>query len=154
MKSEATTVEEYVNSLSEDRKAIINTLRKVVKKNLPKGFTEEMNYGMIGYVVPLSIYPKGYLGDKHQPLPFMNIASQKNNIALYHMGIYSDCILMNWFKEEYKATYSKKLDMGKSCLRFRSMENIPFELIGTLSTKVTVEQWISQYEHSKQKKQR
>ena len=152
MKSEAKTVNDYVNSLPEDRKTAINKLRKVVKQNLPEGFAEEMNYGMIGYVVPLSRYPAGYLDNNNQPLPFMNIASQKNYIAIYHMGMYSDPVLMTWFKEEYEEAYSKKLDIGKTCLRFRNMENIPFELIGMLSNKITVEQWIKQYEQNKKKR--
>lgn len=149
MRFEAETVEEYVENLPEDRKKAINKLRNAVKKNLAEGFTEEMNYGMIGYVVPLSIYPEGYLGKKTQPLPFMNIASQKNYIAVYPMCMYADQQLMRWFKEEYEAVYSGKLDMGKSCLRFKNIEQIPYELIGEIVGKMTVEQWIDQYASSR-----
>ena len=149
MKSKAQSVEEYVNSLPPDRRPIINKLRDVVKMNLPDGFFEEMNYGMIGYVVPLSIYPGGYLGNKRQPLPFMNIASQKNTISLYHMGIYADSKLMNWFKSTYETAYSKKLDMGKSCIRFRSYKHIPYDLIGELSAKISATEWIKIYEEGR-----
>ena len=111
-----------------------------------------MNYGMIGFVIPLSIYPDGYLGKKDQPLPFMSIASQKNNIAVYNLGMYADSKLSNWFKSEYEKTYPSKLDIGKSCLRFKKMEHIPFSLIGELSKKVTAEQWIKMYEIGQKKK--
>ncbi|MBN2739218.1 MAG: DUF1801 domain-containing protein [Spirochaetales bacterium] len=154
MKSEVKTVEEYIASLPEDRKEAIIRLRDRVKNNLPKGFSEEMNYGMIGYVVPLSLYPKGYLGNKQQPLPFINIASQKNFIAIYHMGIYADPKLMHWFTDKYETSYSRKPDMGKSCIRFKKIEHIPFELIGELCTKISVEQWIQAYENEKKIKKR
>lgn len=149
MRSDAETVEEYVENLPQDRKKAINKLRDAVKMNLAEGFTEEMNYGMIGYVVPLSIYPEGYLGKKTQPLPFMNIASQKNYVAVYLMCLYADQQLMKWFKEKYEAAYSGKLDMGKSCLRFKHIEQISYELIGEVAGKMTVEQWIDQYESSR-----
>jgi len=152
MKSDAQTVEQYIDTLPEDRKNAIKKLRDVIRENLPKGFVEEMNYGMIGYVVPLSLYPNGYCGNKSQPLPLINIASQKNNIAIYHMGIYSDNALSEWFKMEYKKTHSVKLDMGKSCLRFKKVEHIPFDLIAELSQKITVEQWIEKYESVQRKK--
>lgn len=154
MKSEAKTVEEYIAGLPEDRRAAINRLRSTVKRNLPEGFTEEMSYGMIGYVVPLSKYPEGYLGNKQQPLPFVNIASQKNNIAVYHLGMYADPELMHWFKQTYGSTYSRRLDMGKSCLRFKKVEHIPFELIGELCTKISTEQWIEEYENGKRRKRK
>lgn len=107
---------------------------------------------MIGYVVPMSLYPEGYLGNKQQPLPFINLASQKNNIALYHLGIYADPELMHWFKGKYETVFSRKLDMGKSCLRFRRIEHIPFELISELCAKITVEQWIQEYENGKKRR--
>lgn len=146
MQSIASTVPAYVAELPADRKNAIEQLRKVIKKNLPKGFKEEMSYGMIGYVVPHSIFPAGYHCDPKLPLPFMSIASQKNFIAVYHMGIYSDPMLMKWFTEAYAIAVPGKLDMGKSCLRFKKPDHIPFELIGELSSKITVQQWIDMYQ--------
>lgn len=121
MQSKAETVEKYIDELSVDRKEVIQKLRQIVLENLPEGFQECMNYGMIGYVVPHSIYPDGYHCDTSLPLPFMNIASQKNHIGFYHMGIYSDENLLNWFTEEYKNQVPTKLDMGKSCIRFKTL---------------------------------
>jgi len=146
MQSKATTVESYLNDLSEERKEVINQLRKVILKNLPKGFAEGMAYGMIGYFVPHSIYPNGYHCDPKQPLPFLSMASQKNFIALYHMGIYMNPTLMDWFTAEYAKRVKGKLDMGKSCIRFKKMEQIPFDLIGELASKMTVDEWITCYE--------
>lgn len=152
MQSKAATPDEYIESLPEDRKAAIQELRKVILKNLPKGFKEEMNYGMLGYVVPHSKYPKGYHCDPKQALPFMSIASQKNFVAIYHMGIYADANLLKWFTQEYAARVKVKLDMGKSCIRFKKPEHIPYQLIGELSKKVTVQQWIDKYESAFLKK--
>jgi uncharacterized protein YdhG (YjbR/CyaY superfamily) len=146
MQSKATNVESYINDLSEERKNIINELRKVILKNLPKGFAEGMGYGMIGYFVPHSIYPNGYHCDPKQPLPFLSMASQKNFIALYHMGIYMNPALMDWFTAEYAKRVKGKLDMGKSCIRFKKMEQIPFDLIGELASKMSVKEWIDCYE--------
>lgn len=146
MQSKAATPEEYLDSLPEDRKEAMMQLRKVIKKNLPKGFKEAMSYGMIGYGVPHSIYPPGYHCDPKQPLPFMCIASQKNFVALYHMGIYADPELLKWFSDAYARVVPGKLDMGKSCIRFKKMEQIPYQLIGELSGKVTPEDWIAIYE--------
>jgi len=146
MQSKATNVESYLNDLSEERKDVINQLRKVILKNLPKGFDEGMGYGMIGYFVPHSIYPNGYHCDPKQPLPFLSMASQKNFIALYHMGIYMNPALMDWFTAEYAKRVKGKLDMGKSCIRFKKMEQIPFDLIGELASKMTVKEWIACYE--------
>ena len=146
MQSKAETVEKYIDELPVDRKEVIQKLREIVLENLPEGFQECMNYGMIGYVVPHSIYPDGYHCDTSQPLPFMNIASQKNHIGFYHMGIYSDKNLLNWFTEEYKNQVPTKLDMGKSCIRFKNLKKIPFELLGELVSKMTVDQWIEKYE--------
>jgi len=146
MQSKATNVESYINDLPEERKNIINELRKVILKNLPKGFAEEMSYGMIGYCVPHSIYPNGYHCDPKQPLPFLSMASQKNFIALYHMGIYMNPALMEWFTAEYAKRVKGKLDMGKSCIRFKKMDQIPFDLIGELASKMTVDEWIACYE--------
>lgn len=146
MKVDANSPQEYLDALPEDRKVVISELRKVIKANLPTGFEEQMNYGMIGFVVPHSIYPKGYHCDSNLPLPFMNIASQKNFVAVYHMGIYSDEKLMDWFKNEYARFTKAKLDMGKSCIRFKKLDQIPYKLIGELASKITVEDWIKTYE--------
>ena len=146
MQSKATTPEQYLSELPEDRKEAMLKLRKVIKDNLPKGFEEQMSYGMLGYVVPHSIYPNGYHCNPKLPLPFINLASQKNFIALYHMGIYADKNLLDWFVAEYPKHVKTKIDMGKSCLRFKKMEDIPFDLIGELVTKMSVEDWISTYE--------
>jgi uncharacterized protein YdhG (YjbR/CyaY superfamily) len=146
MQSKATTVATYIDELPEERKAAIKKLSSIIKKNLPKGFKEEMSYGMIGYVVPHSIYPKGYHCDPKLPLPFLSIASQKNFIAVYHMGIYADRKLLDWFLASYSKVASSKLDMGKSCIRFKKPEQIPYELIGELATKMTPQQWIEKYE--------
>ena len=146
MQSKATTPKAYVDSLPADRKKAISELRKVILKNIPKGFKEEMSYGMIGYVVPHTLYPDGYHCNPKLPLPFMNIASQKNFIAIYHMGVYADPKLLKWLTEEYKKSVTSKLDMGKSCLRFTKPEEIPFKLIGELASKMTPAQWIALYE--------
>lgn len=146
MQSKAQSVDTYMSELPEERKAPMQRLREVFKANLPEGFNEEMNYGMIGYVVPHSIYPKGYHCSPELPLPFVNIASQKNFIAVYHMGIYSDEKLLNWFVEEFPKHSKAKLDMGKSCIRFKKMDLIPYDLIGELLTKMTVDQWIERYD--------
>ena len=146
MQSKAATPDEYLETLPAERKAAMQELRKVIKKNLPKGFKEVMAYGMVGYVVPHSTYPKGYHCDPKLPLPFLNIASQKNFIAVYHMGIYSDPKLLDWFTKEFPKHSKAKLDMGKSCIRFKKPAEIPFKLIGELASKMTPEQWIEKYE--------
>ncbi len=146
MRSEAPTSAEYIASLPEDRKAAMSKLRNVINKNLPKGFEETMGYGMIGWVVPFKTYPAGYHCDPKMPLPFISLASQKNYIALYHMGLYSNKKLLEWFTSEWKKREPKKLDMGKSCIRFKKVDEIPFELIGKLATKMTPKQWIETYE--------
>ncbi|MCW1930406.1 MAG: DUF1801 domain-containing protein [Candidatus Kerfeldbacteria bacterium] len=148
MQSSALTVNQYIDELSEDRKEAIKKLRAVIKKNLPKGFEEGMGYGMIGYVVPKSIYPAGYHCDPKKPLPFVALASQKNSTNLYHMGIYAYKPLHEWFVKEYAKRVVGKLDMGKSCIRFKKIEHIPFDLIGELMTKISVKQWIAFYEKS------
>ncbi len=147
MTSDAKSIKEYLESIPPERKASINKLRKVIKANLPEGFQEEMSYGMIGFVVPHSLYPKGYHVNPKEPLPFINIASQKNYIAFYHMGIY-DVALLKWFQDEYKLFSKKKLDMGKVCIRFKKEEDIPYEIIGELSKKISVKDWILTYESS------
>jgi uncharacterized protein YdhG (YjbR/CyaY superfamily) len=146
MKSEAKTPDEYIDSLPEDRKAAVKELRKVILKNLPKGFKECISYGMLGYVVPHSLYPKGYHCDPKLPLPFLAFASQKNFIAVYHMGIYGDPKLLKWFTDEYPKHCKAKLDMGKSCMRFKKPDQIPYKLIGELASKITPEKWVEVYE--------
>jgi uncharacterized protein YdhG (YjbR/CyaY superfamily) len=146
MQSKAATVAEYLAELPADRKAAVTKLRNTIKKNLPKGFKEEMNYGMIGYVVPHKLYPPGYHCNPEQPLPFMNVASQKNFIALYHMGLYGDPKLLALFKAEYAKRAPAKLDMGKSCIRFKKPDQIPFDLIGELATKLSPADYIAFYE--------
>lgn len=140
------TPESFLESLPDERKKPVNELRSCILKNLPKGFTETISYGMLAYVVPHSIYPAGYHCDPKQPLPFLNIASQKNFIAFYHMGLYADKDLLNWFTTEYPKHSKTKLDMGKSCIRFKKPEQIPFQLIGELVSKTSAEDWISLYE--------
>ena len=146
MQSKATTPEQYLSELPEDRKEAMLKLRNAIKENLPQGFGEVISYGMLGYVVPHSIYPSGYHCDPKLPLPFINLASQKNFIALYHMGIYANKNLESWFVSEYPKHVKTKLDMGKSCIRFKKMDDIPFDFIGELAAKLSVEDWISIYE--------
>lgn len=146
MKSAATDVKSYLNELPEDRKSVMALLLQQIKTNLPKGFEEVMQYGMVSYVVPHKLYPKGYHCDPKVPLPFLSVASQKNFIAVYHMGIYADERLLNWFTGEFGKHSSKKLDMGKSCIRFKKPEDIPLELIGALAKKMTPADWIALYE--------
>ena len=142
MQSKAATVKEYIDSLPDDRKKAITELRKAIKKNLPKGFKEEMSYGMIGYVIPHSLYPKGYHCDPTKPLPYMNLGSQKNFIALHAMSVYGDKKLLDWFVKEYPKHTKYKLDMGKACIRFKKTDDIPYKLIGELAGKVTAEKWM------------
>jgi uncharacterized protein YdhG (YjbR/CyaY superfamily) len=146
MQSKASTPDQYIKELPADRKEAVMALREIVLKNLPRGFNEEMNYGMLGYVVPHSVYPPGYHCDPSLPLPFMCIASQKNFIAFYHMGIYAIPELLQWFKDEYPKFSKAKLDMGKSCIRFKKPENIPYKLIGELVKKIKAKEWIDLYE--------
>lgn len=146
MQSKAKTVEEYIQEVPDERKEVINKLRKTVIDNIPEGFEEQMNYGMIGYVVPHSIYPDGYHCTPGLPLPFVNIASQKNFVALYHMGIYSIPEINEWFVKEYPKHCKTRLDMGKSCIRFKKPDDIPYDLIAELMTKISVKEWIDFYE--------
>ena len=146
MKIPVNSPEEYVSKVPQECVAFFEKLRQTILENIPKGFEEQMSYGMIGFVVPKNIYPNGYHCDTNLPLPFVNIASQKNFIALYHMGIYAQPELLNWFVTEYTIHCKRKLDMGKSCIRFKKAEEIPFELIGKLMQKMTVNNWIKVYE--------
>jgi hypothetical protein len=146
MRSDAKTPEEYIKSLPDDRKEAMTELRRVIKKNLPKGFSESMGYGMLNFVVPHSKYPNGYHCDPKLPLPFLAVASQKNFVAVYHIGIYSDPKLLKWFTTEFPKHSKSKLDMGKSCIRFKKPAEIPFKLIGELAAKMSPDQWIERYE--------
>ena len=146
MQIKAHNPDNYIDQLPDDRKEVFKELRKTIQENLPEGFSETMSYGMIGFVVPHSIYPDGYHCDPKLPLPFISIASQKNFIALYHMGIYADNKLLDWFCTEYPKHSKGKLDMGKSCIRFKKMSDIPFKLIGELTRKMSLKEWIKIYE--------
>ena len=146
MTSTAKTPEEYLESIPDERKSAMNQLRQTILDNLPEGFHEQITYGMIGYVVPHSIYPNGYHCDPKLPLPFVSIASQKNFIAIYHMGIYASPKLLKWFTDEFPNHSKRKLDMGKSCIRFKNIGEIPYDLIAKLMSKMTVQDWISIYD--------
>lgn len=152
MRSEAKTPEAYLAEIPEDRRTAMSQLRDTILSHLPKGFEEVMNYGMIGYVVPHSTYPDGYHCDPKQPLPFLNIASQKHYIAVYHAGIYADKDTLDWFLGEYPKYLSTKPDMGKSCIRFKKVNTIPYELIGQLCEKISVAEWIDIYEKQVKKR--
>ncbi len=145
MQSKAATPAEYLASLDPERKVPVTKLHHTIKENLPKGFVDTMTYGMIGYVVPHVLYPAGYHSDPKQPLPFMSLASQKNYISLYHMGLYEGALL-DWLRAEWKKVSDTKLDMGKGCVRLKKVDLIPYELIGELATKMTPTEWIAHYE--------
>ena len=146
MQSKAPTPDAYMAEIPEERQKAFNKLRSVIKKNLPKGFSETMGYGMMGWVVPHSKYPAGYHCNPKDPLPFIGIASQKNFIAIYHMGVYANPALLKWFTTAHAKASPKKLDMGKSCIRYKKPDDIPYELIGELASKMTPDEWIALYE--------
>jgi hypothetical protein len=148
MQSNAKTVEEYLLELPEDRRQAIETVRNVILENLPKGFEETMQYGMISYVVPLSIYPDGYLGKKDTLLPYASLASQKNHMAVYLMNIYTDKESEAWFTKQYKAS-GKKMDVGKSCVRFKKVDDLPLDVIGSAIGRTSVQDFITTYEESR-----
>ena len=152
MQYKANTPEDYINQVPEERQNALKKLRKTIKEHLPNGFEEGIQYGMIGYYVPHSIYPDGYHCSSKEPLPFMSFASQKNSINLYHSGIYAKPQLHDWFVSEFPKHSKRKLDMGKSCIRFKKAEDIPFDLIAELCAKLTVEEWIDIYESAIKKK--
>jgi len=146
MQSAATSPQQYLEELPDDRKAAMTKLREVIVENLPPGFSERMTYGMLGWVVPHETYPAGYHCTPELPLPFLSIASQKNFIALYTMSIYADKSIHDWFVAEYPNYVKTRLDMGKGCVRFKNVTTIPYELIGQLVSKMTVQEWIDIYE--------
>ena len=148
MQYKSDSIEDYISQLPPERIEPINKLRQQILDNLPKGVEERISYGMIGYVIPHSIYPEGYHCTPELPLPFMNLASQKNFIAVYSMVIYAKKDLLNWFVSEYAKRCKYKLDMGKSCIRFKRLNDIPYDLIGELTAKVSVQEWIDLYESS------
>ena len=152
MQYNATSPEDYIKQVPAERQEALYRLRKVITDNLPKGFEEGIIYNMIGYYVPHSVYPDGYHCDPKIPLPFMSFASQKNSVNLYHSGIYAKKELHDWFVKAYPKHSNRKLDMGKSCIRFKKMEAIPFELIGELTKKMSCEEWIDIYENARKKK--
>ena len=151
MKAEGKTVEEILINLPEDRVEPFNKLHDVIVKNLPKGFEAAISYGGLGYVIPHSLYPAGYHSKPSEPLPFAGLASQKNSINFYHMGIYSNPKLLNWFVTEYPKHTKQKLDMGKSCIRFKKFDDIPYQLIGELMQKMSANDWIHIYEKNLKK---
>ncbi|WP_299667135.1 DUF1801 domain-containing protein [uncultured Polaribacter sp.] len=152
MQYKANSPEDYIRQVPEDRQNALKKLRKTIIDHLPKGFEEGIQYGMIGYFVPHSVYPEGYHCNPKEPLPFMSFASQKNSINLYHSGIYAIPEIHNWFVNEYPKHATRKLDMGKSCIRFKKTEEIPFDLIGDLCTKISLKEWIQIYETNIKKK--
>jgi uncharacterized protein YdhG (YjbR/CyaY superfamily) len=145
MQLAAKNVKEYLAEVPAERREAFSKLRNTILDNLPKGFAEEISYG-IGFVVPLSVYPDGYHCTPGSPLPFAGIASQKNFISFYHMGIYADKPLLDWFVKEYPKYVKTKLDMGKSCVRFKKPDQIPYKLIGELMQKMSAKDWITLYE--------
>ena len=152
MKIEANSVDEYIAKSPEERRDTLLRLRHVLLDHLPKGFVEELSYGMPGYVVPHTLYSPGYHCDPRLPLPFVSFASQKNFVALYHMGLYASPEDMEWFMSNWDASAYGKLDMGKSCIRFKKMDRIPWDLIEELATRMTPQDWIARYESAFQKK--
>lgn len=146
MKTAKTTVEEILENVPMERKDAFLKLHQTIMANLPKGFEAGISYGGLGYIIPHSIYPAGYHGKPSEPLPFAGLAAQKNTINFYHMGIYADQNLMEWFVAEFPKHCSQKLDMGKSCIRFKKWDEIPFELMGQLMQKITANEWMAMYE--------
>lgn len=152
MQIPADSVADYISKIPEERQEVFTKLFNTVSDNLPKGFQEGVSYGMVGWAVPLETYPAGYHCTPGSPLPFMALASQKNFIAFYHMGMYADPELLDWFVAAYPKFSKRKLDMGKSCVRFKKLDDIPFELIAEVSKKMTVDAWINIYETQFKKK--
>ena len=146
MQYQASTTKEYIDQLPEERKVPVTRIKKILEEHLPEGFQEGMLYKMPAFYVPHSKYPDGYHCNPKDPLPFVNVASQKNFVALYHMGLYAKKELHDWFVAEYPKHCKYKLDMGKSCIRFKKMEDIPYDLITELAGKMTANEWIEIYE--------
>jgi hypothetical protein len=140
------SIEAYINVQQIERQAIIKQLHHQIESNLPEGFVSTMQYRMIGYVVPHTRYPAGYHVNPQEPLPFMALANQKQHVAVYHMGLYADVTLMEWFVARYATESNRALNMGASCIRFSPKQIIPYELIGELASKLSVDEWIARYE--------
>lgn len=147
MMSKARTPAEYMDEVPEERQEAVQRLRQTLRDSLPAGFTETMSYGMIGFVVPHSIYPAGYHVNPKEPVPFMSIANQKNHIAIYHMGLYSDPGLADWLRQEYPKYVKTKIDLGKGCIRFKKIETIPYQLIAELCQRMSLEEYLAMYEY-------
>jgi len=150
VQSKAKTVDQYLAELPPDRRDAINAVRKLILKNLPDGFEEVMQYGMIAYVVPFELFPAGYHCDPSQPLCFAALASQKNYMAIYLTTVYGHKKTQEWFVKAYKAS-GKKLDMGKSCVRFKKLEDLPLNVIGQAIARVPVDKYIQAYQQSREK---
>lgn len=146
MQYKANSPEEYISQVPKERQEVLKKLKKTINQNLPKGFEEGMQYGMISYYVPHSKYPNGYHCNPKEPLPFLSFASQKNSVNIYHSGIYANRNILEWFVNEYPKHCKRKLDMGKSCIRFKKIDEIPYDLIAELCTKISVDEWIKTYE--------
>jgi len=152
MKANGTTVMDILSNIPSERAEHFNQLHDVIVKNLPNGFEAAISYGGLGYVIPHRLYPAGYHCKPIEPLPFAGISSQKNSINFYHMGMYSDPLLYEWFVTEYPKHSKQKLDIGKSCVRFKKLDDIPFKLIGELMRKMSAQEWINLYESKLKKK--
>lgn len=146
MYSNASSVQQYLEELPADRQLVMKALFEALQSSFPPGFEVTIGYGMIGFVVPHSIYPAGYHCNPKDPLPFAGIASQKNHISFYHMGIYADSDLMEWFQDAYSQRVAGKLNMGKSCVRFSNPAKVPIDLLAELCGKMSVNDWIALYE--------
>ena len=144
--SDSITVQEYVENLPDDQKRTVSEIRKAINKNLPKGFKESIGMGMIVWSVPHSSYPAGYHCNPSKPLMLMGLSATKSGVSLHHMGLYGSTSLLKWFQSEWTGHTAKKLDMGKACIRFKKPEDVPLDLIGELSTKLTPQRWVEQYE--------
>lgn len=142
------TVQEYIDQIPQEKRTNLDIVYKAVQSTIPKGFEETLNYNMIGFVVPHSIYPKGYHCDPKLPLPFINVAAQKSHVALYHLGVYAFPEVLKWFTDEYEKATGKNPRMGKSCIRFTYKEEIPTKVIQSLCKKISAQQWIDKYEVS------
>jgi hypothetical protein len=149
----AQTVDAYLDSLPKERSHALRAVRRVILENLPAGYEEHMQYGMITYVVPHSLYPAGYHCNPEQPLPYASLGSQKNHMALYLMSVYGDPALDQWFRGAWQAS-GKRLDMGKSCVRFRTLEDLPLEVIGQVIARVSAKKYVARVEAALQKAKR
>ena len=145
MQSDATTVEQYLADLPIERRETVEGVRRVILAKLPDGFVEGMQYGMVGYYVPLERYPDTYNG---QPLGIASLANQKRYVSLYLMGIYANDFDARWFKEAWQAT-GKRLDMGKSCVRFKRLDDVPLDVVGAAIARTTVDDFIAAYESAR-----